>query len=281
MEFLLILTIITIGGTAYIINKNNNSKTIDEYAKYRTNGNDISKPITRKRHKYTRSRTNNNDINKPVSIKDLSHHFEITSTELNMILEDLNWIKKSGKWYLAENLGIQHGAIEKYNAKTKMKYIVWSNFIKYDNELISAIEKRKYQDIKPKKTSYKEKIKKGQDYEEHVANIFRSQGYTIAEHGKDNGVKDHGIDIIAKKDKDIYFIQCKNWSSKNKYRIRDKEIKITRQDAREYMEENPLYVAGGYKMKLLYVTSEDIFHPSAKHYIEKYKDIIEAHIITM
>ena len=84
-----------------------------------------------------------------------------------------------------------------------------------------------------------------------------------------------------KKDKEIYFIQCKNWSANSTYKIRDKEIKIARQDAQDYMRKNPLYVNAGYKMKLLYIMAEDILHGSAYHYIQEYNDILDFQIIPM
>jgi len=127
----------------------------------------------------------------------------------------------------------------------------------------------------------KEKKQKGDEYEAFIANHLRQQGYTIAEHGKDNGVKDHGIDIIAKMNKNIYFIQCKNWSAKSSYKIRDKELKISRQDARDYMMKHPLYTLSEYKMKLLYIVSEDIFHQSALHYAREHSDIVECKVMPM
>ena len=54
-----------------------------------------------------------------------------------------------------------------------------------------------------KKSSYQVNKEKGDMYEKYIADYYREQGYTISEHGQDNGRKDKGIDVIAKKEKEI------------------------------------------------------------------------------
>jgi len=118
---------------------------------------------------------------------------------------------------------------------------------------------------------------KGAVYEKLVSDIYRNKKYTIAEHGKDNGVKDFGIDVIAKKDNEILFIQCKNWNKKNKYRINVKEIQYTRMNVRDYLEKNTMFKH--YNWKIIYATSEDILDRGAKYKISENKDEIEHKII--
>ncbi|MEA2028232.1 MAG: restriction endonuclease [Campylobacterota bacterium] len=91
---------------------------------------------------------------------------------------------------------------------------------------------------KPRRMSYHDKVKKGADYEKFIADQYRAKGYTIWEHGADKGLKDMSIDIIAKRNKELLLIQCKNWNEKNKYRIKQKDIKALRADARDFVKLN-------------------------------------------
>ncbi|MEA2110599.1 MAG: restriction endonuclease [Campylobacterota bacterium] len=212
-------------------------------------------------------------------VSELSEHFKISPRELNKIFEKLKWVKREGKWLLVTDAGIDNGGVQKYNTRNKTKFVRWKPSIKSNTQLLALLELEK--ESKEKPLSKKEKKEKGDAYEAFIANHLREQGYTIAEHGKDNGVKDHGIDIIAKMNRNIYFIQCKNWSAQSSYKVRDKELKVSRQDARDYMMKHPLYVSGGYKMKLLYIVAEDVFHKSALYYAEEHKEIIECQVMPM
>jgi len=120
---------------------------------------------------------------------------------------------------------------------------------------------------------------KGDEYEAYICKHFEEQGYLTVPHGKDNGVKDQGIDIILKKNKEILFIQCKHWSKKNKYRIDHKEIQYVRMNVRDYMAKNQVFSM--YNWKILYITSENILEHSAQHKIREHSEEIEHKIIPM
>jgi len=120
------------------------------------------------------------------------------------------------------------------------------------------------------KSSYAEKVKKGKDYEEIIAKLFSCRGYTVEENGKNRGKKDGGIDLIASKPNETILIQCKNWKSTSKYKIRHIEIKKLRAEGRDFLEEHKEYVASN--MKLLFVLAEDCVHSSAKHHLEDIKN---------
>lgn len=92
-------------------------------------------------------------------------------------------------------------------------------------------------------------------------------------------MKDHGIDLIAKKENDILFIQCKNWSAQSTNKVRDKEIKVTRQDVQDYKEKHPMYEM--YNTKIIYIMSENVLHGSAYHYIQNHHETMEFKIIPM
>ena len=148
------------------------------------------------------------------------------------------------------------------NKKQKEKY---KNFIKkiddfvWDNEINENIEKEKNQKSqndeklldcyeKVYKTNYKttNKTKKelGNQYELQIGRYFQSLNFKIYYNGINNGKKDGGIDIIGWNSEKVLLIQCKNYRSqinqdllrkfigdckiyeeKNKYKIKDREIK--------------------------------------------------------
>lgn len=49
----------------------------------------------------------------------------------------------------------------------------------------------------------------GQIYEKYVGQIFEEKGYKVFYKGLEEGILDHGIDLIAENDIDIIYIQCK------------------------------------------------------------------------
>jgi len=130
--------------------------------------------------------------------------------------------------------------------------------------------KSSYNIRKKNHTSYADKVKKGKEYEDIIAKLFRCRGYIVEENGKDKGKKDGGIDLIAFKDNETVLIQCKNWKSTSKYKIRHDELKKLRAEGRDFLEEHKEYVVSD--MKLLFVLAEDCVHPSAKHHLEDIKN---------
>ena len=144
------------------------------------------------------------------------------------------------------------------NKKQKEKY---KNFIKkiddfvWDNEINENIEKEKNQKSqndeklldcyeKVYKTNYKTKKELGNEYELQIGRYFQSLNFKIYYNGINNGKKDGGIDIIGWNSEKVLLIQCKNYRSqinqdllrkfigdckiyeeKNKYKIKDREIK--------------------------------------------------------
>jgi restriction system protein len=120
---------------------------------------------------------------------------------------------------------------------------------------------------KKQKTTHKEKIQKGAEYEKFVARVYRSRGYNVTEHGREMGKKDHGIDLIAKKDKEIIFIQCKTWNENGKWKIRHDNIKSFQTDARTFVEQKPIFK--NYKLQIRYTLSGDFIHVSAIRHIEE------------
>lgn len=94
------------------------------------------------------------------------------------------------------------------------------------------------------KTNYKTKKELGNEYELQIGRYFQSLNFKIYYNGINNGKKDGGIDIIGWNSEKVLLIQCKNYRSqinqdllrkfigdckiyeeKNKYKIKDREIK--------------------------------------------------------
>ena len=119
--------------------------------------------------------------------------------------------------------------------------------------------------------------KKGKEYELHVAEHFRKQGYKVKEHGLINGRADSGIDVIAMKDKEITLIQCKNWKKDSKYKVDHNMLKAFIGNTTEFLEKNK-DKADGYSIKRLFVTSNDTLDESARHFI-KDSNLLEHKII--
>ncbi len=127
------------------------------------------------------------------------------------------------------------------------------------------------------KTSYQDKKIRGDEYEEYIAEHYRTQGCHVIEHGKEKGVKDGGIDLIAKLGNEVILIQCKDWNENNSHKIDHKDIKVLRTDANDFLEKNPIYK--NYEIKLRYTLSGDFLHKSAEKYMEECKEDISCEII--
>ena len=125
------------------------------------------------------------------------------------------------------------------------------------------------------KKLYKENIQKGIEYEKYVARYFRARGYKVKEHGIQNGRKDKGIDIIAKKNNEILLIQCKNWKKDSKRKIDHIRIKEFIGNCTTFIEKNKNKIENkDYIFKKLFITSNKILDKSAKRYMEENKEII-------
>jgi len=251
----------------------------------------------KKKKKYTETLT----------LKEIANHFNTTQININKAFNILLYAQQSGKWWIVTKEGIQKGGIQQYNATSKQKYIIWEKQILKDYELVETIkkltetkkkttikttakkytkewseEKKKdkektinmyqtYKDEKKTKTTYKEKVQKGTEYEEYVAKVYRSRGYHVSEYGKQMGKEDHGIDLIAKKEKHLVLIQCKNWNKNGKWKVTHKEIKIFQTEARLFVEDKPLL-----RQCLLdarYAISGDFIHASALKHIEEIQKV--------
>jgi len=213
----------------------------------------------------------NQAVGNLITTKDIAKYFKTTQKNITKILEELSWIEIHRKWVLTTIKGNFNGARQKYNAQTKMKYVLWEDDILENEELLKKLNKTTSKKQTSTKTTYKEKMYKGQEYEEYVAKVYRSRGYHVSEYGKQKGVLDHGIDLIAKKQKEIVLIQCKNWNANGKWEIKHKDIKAFQTDARTFVEDKPLLRSC--LLTARYTISGDFIHQSAIKHIEEMKKI--------
>jgi len=127
---------------------------------------------------------------------------------------------------------------------------------------------------------FKKELKaKGDEYEKYVSGYFRGQGYTIAEHGLDNGKKDYGIDLIVKREKEIIFIQCKNWKVSDEHKIDHRHIKEFIGNCTTYIEKNPMFQMC--TIKRYFAISDEIMDYTAERFISQNPQSIQKLILKM
>lgn len=134
-------------------------------------------------------------------------------------------------------------------------------------EISNSNRKEKY------KKQMKENSKKGLDYEKFVGEHFESLGCIVKFNGIEKGKKDNSIDLIAINKDEIIFIQCKNWKQNSKYKINHEKIKSFVGDTYVFIEENINY--SEYKIKRLFVASNEVFDASAKMYCKEHKNVVQ------
>ena len=206
------------------------------------------------------------------TVTEISKHFKVTPAQLNIIFQQLKWSERKQKWIVLTDLGEYHGGKECYNVQSKSKYIRWKKSIVDNIELIKKVEEFKT-------VKHKSNKEKGEEYESFISEYYKNKGYFVWEHGKEKGRLDQGIDLIVKKDKEIIFIQCKNWNENTKFKIDHVRVKASRAEARQFMLNNPLFK--GYKNKFRYTLSSNCIAPSAIKYIEETNGLFDYEIIEM
>ncbi|MDD5400150.1 MAG: restriction endonuclease [Sulfurimonas sp.] len=153
-----------------------------------------------------------------------------------------------------------------------------------NKKLINNDEKKRiFEDNRKKRTRemHQNNARKGKEYESFVAEHFKNLGYKVKEHGLIHGRKDSSIDVITMKDKEITFIQCKNWREDSKHKITHEKIKAFIGDTEEFLrKEENIDKAVGYTIKRLYVTSNDVLDNSARYFL-KDSSLVEHMIIPM
>jgi len=116
-----------------------------------------------------------------------------------------------------------------------------------------------------KQSEYKQNKEKGNNYEKIVCNHYINKGYIVDERG---GFNDGGIDLIAHKKNETLLIQCKNWSTNHKYKVREKEVKEFYGACNFYIEENN--INRDIVLCIYAVPNHEIIIPNAKGIFKKH-----------
>jgi restriction system protein len=183
--------------------------------------------------------------------------------------------------------------IEKYVKQNEKKYKpkkekphYWTEHIdtsklnKNENTKEDIIDAEIIKENKKKKNFYqlqKEWAKKGKEYEKFIGKHYENLGYIVKFNGIENGKKDNSIDLIAIKQNELIFIQCKNWKENSKYKINHKDIKAFIGDTHIFIKENQQYK--NYQIKRHFVISNRILDKSAVNYIKEHRNEIEYKLI--
>lgn len=146
--------------------------------------------------------------------------------------------------YLWTKLLNSYEKIDKKSQNNEKLLNYYENIEKENNQKSQNDEKLLDCYEKVYKTNYKTKKELGNEYELQIGRYFQSLNFKIYYNGINNGKKDGGIDIIGWNSEKVLLIQCKNYRSqinqdllrkfigdckiyeeKNKYKIKDREIK--------------------------------------------------------
>lgn len=146
--------------------------------------------------------------------------------------------------YLWTKLLNSYEKIDKKSQNNEKLINYYENIEKENNKKSQNDEKLLNCYEKVYKTTNKTKKELGDEYELQIGRYFQSLNFKIYYNGINNGKKDGGIDIIGWNSEKVLLIQCKNhrsqinqdllrkfigdckiYEEKNKYKIKDREIK--------------------------------------------------------
>lgn len=199
-----------------------------------------------------------------ITVTELAKFFSIEPRQLNQILTTMKWIeKKHYIWWVATDLGKQHGAIEHRLKDSRVRYVHWNKNIMYNEELLHTVE-----------STIRSYIENNQ-YEEFVQEYYTKKGYTVWHHSKEKTQydKNKNITLVAKKNKKIMLIHCRD----NQLDISIDELKNFQEQRDNFKVENPVFK--NYDLKLHYSMSGFFMTENAYEYVEESKDDISYEII--
>ncbi|MDY0179804.1 restriction endonuclease [Aliarcobacter skirrowii] len=130
-----------------------------------------------------------------IKLKNEKSKFEIERDKYKLKIEDLEQSLLLSKKELIKQQTIIDD--EKISLKNQIKEL--------EKNLPKVYSKEEIENMK----------KFGDDFEIEVGKYFENAGFDVEYRGLELGVLDGGIDLIAKKDKTIFLIQCKYWKKKD------------------------------------------------------------------
>lgn len=135
-------------------------------------------------------------------------------------------------------------------------------------KLFESIIKDIFEDEKPKKISYKERMKKGKEYEYKIKTILEKDGFKVYPNGYIKGKYDNGIDLIAYKDDEMHLIQCKCYETPPKQTL----IRKFYGDCKLYEEKNENKIKNK-KIIYRFITSCEKIDKSTEAFLQDNKNI--------
>ena len=209
-------------------------------------------------------KTNIFNNSKYISATELAKFFSIEPRQLNQILTNMKWIeKKHYIWWVATELGKKHGAVEHTDKNSRVHYVYWKKEIMQNEELISTIKQTV-------RTYIENNL-----YEEFIYTYFTAKGYTLWHHSKDKTQQDKNknITFVAKKDKEIRLIHCRD----NQLDISVDELQNFQSQRDLFQKENPVFQ--NYTLTLHYVMSGFFLTEDAYEYIDNSKKDISYEVV--
>ena len=100
------------------------------------------------------------------------------------------------------------------------------------------------------------------DYSTFVATYYRDKGYVVWEYSKEKNLTNHALNLVIKREKDIFFIDCQS----NIHEITLENILEFENIGAEFVAQYALFK--NYNILYLYICSEDKFTQKASAYIE-------------
>ncbi|CAA6803624.1 MAG: Unknown protein [uncultured Sulfurovum sp.] len=189
-----------------------------------------------------------------ITASQLAKFFSIEARQLNQILTNMKWIEKEHYiWWVATDLGKQNGAIEHTDLKNRVRYVYWHKSVMQNEQLLATI-----------KNTIRSYIENNL-YEEFIKEQFLSQGYTVWHHakGKTQQDKNKNITLVAKKNKKILLIHCRD----NQLDISVEELQSFQQQRDNFKIDNPVFE--NYNLSLHYSMSGFFLTEDAYEYVEE------------
>jgi restriction system protein len=111
---------------------------------------------------------------------------------------------------------------------------------------------------------------KGNEYEKFIGKKYELLNKNVVYYGLENGKKDNGIDLIIEDEKNITFVQCKNWVSNDHYKINQKDLRAFIGDCYMFIFNNN--IDKSYHFHFI-VSDEKLLTISAELYLKENKKL--------
>ncbi len=182
-------------------------------------------------------------------------HFKEGSIFLNNIIMNQSNIDK------IKSLDKKFSFSRRFGEKGNYEYIFYKLKNIDCNHLNQSKEYISLQNIKHDSTT-----NKGNEYEKFIGKKYESLSKNVGYYGLENGKKDNGIDLIIEDEKNITFVQCKNWVSNDHYKINQKDL-------RGFIGDCYMFIFNNNINKYFIVSDEKLLTTSAELYLKENKKL--------